>query len=92
MRVGMKQFSSLKVWVIKSVFVALLVCGFLLLLLCWSNYIVVRKSNPYIYSSLEKLPALSVAVVLGTSSYTSEGNKKRALLRTAYRSSKALSE
>ncbi len=51
----------------------LLVIGLLILFIVLSNVIIVEKTKSLIYSSVEETPTKKVALILGTSRYTSWG-------------------
>ncbi|CAM3577149.1 SanA/YdcF family protein [Parendozoicomonas haliclonae] len=46
----------------------------LLLIISLCNLLITRTAKPYLYSDINRIPAHKVAVVLGTSRYTSDGD------------------
>jgi len=70
-----KGFLAIKTWLTYSLFIAFLSSSVIVLLLCWSNYVIVRKAHSYLFTSIQQLPFMKVALVLGTSAYTSEGHR-----------------
>ncbi len=73
----MSSSSRMTFWGRVGIYVFLLVCLLFILVLLYCNYIVKKRSEPFIFDNIDQIPKMKVALVLGTSRYTSEGNKNR---------------